>query len=215
VDMADVAHLRRDYRRAGLDEAAVAPDPVAQFRAWLDHAVAAGVAEPNAMTLATADPEGRPSARTVLLKGLDERGFVLYTNRGSRKGRELDANPHAALVFRWDPLERQVIVNGRAGRVDDAESDAYFASRPRASQLGAWASCEQSAVVADRAAVEAALAAVEARFAGAPVPRPPFWGGYRIAHDAVEFWQGRPGRLHDRLRYRRAGDSWAVERLSP
>lgn len=209
-----MADLRRDYRRAGLDEADLAADPVTQFRTWLGDALAAGVAEPNAMTLATADADGRPSARTVLLKGLDDRGFVLYTNRRSRKGRQLDANPHAALVFLWHPLERQVCVTGRAGPVPDAESDAYFASRPRASQLGAWAS-EQSAVVGGRADLDTRLDAVTTRFAGGEVPRPPFWGGYRVAHDTVEFWQGRPGRVHDRLRYRRAGSGWAVERLSP
>lgn len=212
--MPELADLRRDYRLAGLDEADLDPDPTAQFAAWLDVAVTGGVPEPNAMVLATVDGEGRPSARTVLLKGLDRDAFTFYTNRRSRKAGELDTNPRCALVFRWDALERQVCVTGTAAPVADAVADEYFAERPHESQLGAWAS-PQSQVVADRAAVEAAHAAAAARFGDAPVPRPPHWGGYRIRPVTVEFWQGRPGRLHDRLRYRRDADRWIIERLAP
>ncbi len=199
----------------GLSEADLAPDPFAQFQAWFDTALAAGLPEPNAMTLATATPDGRPSARMVLIKGVDSRGFVFYTNYESRKGRELEANPWAALVFYWPELERQIRIEGRVERVAAEESDAYFASRPLGSRLGAWAS-PQSQVIPGRDVLEARLRDLEARFASGDVPRPPHWGGYRVVPEAVEFWQGRPSRLHDRLRYTRQADGrWAIERLAP
>jgi pyridoxamine 5'-phosphate oxidase len=200
----------------GLWEADVGDDPIGAFASWFDHAAAAGVPEPGAMVLATADAEGTPSARTVLLKAVDRRGFVFYTNRASRKGADLAANPRAALVFNWVPVRRQVLVRGDVEPVDDDESDAYFASRPRGSQIGAWAS-RQSEVAADRAELDRRAADVEARFDGLDVPRPPFWGGYRVIPVAVEFWQGRIDRLHDRLRFRRDGVDapWVLERLFP
>jgi pyridoxamine 5'-phosphate oxidase len=212
-----IARLRNEYTRAGLAEADAAPDPIAQFRIWFEDALAADLHEPNAMTLATATADGRPSARVVLLKGYDEqRGFVFYTNYEGRKARELEANPNAALVFYWAELERQVRIEGRVGRIPESESDAYYASRPRGSRLGAWAS-EQSRPVEGREVLEARLRELEREYEGQHVPRPPFWGGYRVEPEVVEFWQGRENRLHDRIVYRRAGDGggWGIERLQP
>jgi pyridoxamine 5'-phosphate oxidase len=190
------------------------PDPIVQFRRWLADAEAAGVAEPGAMVLATATPGGSPSARYVLLRGLDERGFAFFTNYQSAKAGDLEANPRAALVFGWDPLHRQVRVTGLVERVAASESDAYFASRARGSQIGAWAS-PQSGVLADRAQLEGLVAEANARFPGEEIPRPAHWGGYRVRPEVVELWQGRQDRLHDRLRYRRDGDGWAIDRLAP
>ena len=190
-------------------------DPIALLQAWLKLAEEAELPNPTSMTLATIDPDGRPSARVVLLKDLDERGIVFYTNRNSRKGRALAANTAAVLVLHWDVLTRQVIVEGQVGLASDEESDAYFASRPRASQLGAWASA-QSEPVADRLALDAAYAEVEKRFEGGDVPRPPHWGGYRLSLDRMEFWLGRPFRLHDRVLYIPDGEGgWSVQRLFP
>ncbi|HEX5145679.1 MAG TPA: pyridoxamine 5'-phosphate oxidase [Conexibacter sp.] len=198
-----------------LHEQDLPTDPIALARRWFADARAAGVEQHDAMTLATATADGRPSARAVLLKGIDARGFAFFTNYESRKARELDANPHAALVLLWVPLERQVRVTGRVERLSPAESDAYFATRSRGSQLGAWAS-EQSRPLPDRAALERRLAAFDERYAGAAVPRPSHWGGYRVDPDAIEVWQGRPNRLHDRFAYVRADDGgWVRERLAP
>ena len=211
--LTDPAQLRVDYRRAALDEQGVDPDPFRQFARWFDEAVAAAVPEPNAMTVASADATGRPAARILLLKGVDERGFVFYTNYGSRKGRELAPGGYAALLFFWVELERQVRVEGVVEHVSAEESDAYFAMRPRASQLGAWAS-PQSTAIADRAWLEAQYAACEARY-GSVVPRPAHWGGMRVIPDRFEFWQGRPSRLHDRLEWLRAAGGWTIRRLAP
>lgn len=212
--MTSFASLRKDYALAGLLEKDLARDPFRQFDRWFQEAEAAKVIEPNAMTLATATADGTPSARTVLLKGVDGRGFVFFTNYESRKGRELAANARASLVFPWLALERQVIVAGTVASVSREETDAYFQSRPLGSQLGAWASA-QSTVVPSRASLEDNLKAIETRYAGTRVPTPPHWGGYRVAPLTVEFWQGRRNRLHDRLRYRRAGEAWVIERLAP
>jgi pyridoxamine 5'-phosphate oxidase len=207
--------LRREYTQRGLREEDMGPDPISQFRLWFDEVAQGDVREPNAMTLATASADGRPSARMVLLKGVDARGFAFYTNYESRKGEELSAHPYAALVFFWVQLERQVRVEGAIERVSAEESDAYFASRPEGSQLGAWAS-QQSAVLPDRGPLEARYEELRAQYTGHDIPRPPFWGGFRVVPETVEFWQGRENRLHDRLRYRRQDDgSWVIERLSP
>ncbi len=213
--MIPVAGLREDYAHGALDEADAPAEPFALFTTWFEAARAASVPEPNAMTLATVGPDGRPSARVVLLKGFDARGLSFFTNLESRKGRELVGNPHAALVFWWAALERQVRVEGRAERVADAEADAYFAGRPRGSRLGAWAS-PQSTAVADRRALETGFAEAEAAHAGEEIPRPPFWGGFRVVPARFEFWQGRPSRLHDRLVYTAdASGGWTRTRLAP
>jgi pyridoxamine 5'-phosphate oxidase len=209
-----LASLRKSYERAELDESASHPDPTHQFSKWLDEAIAAKVPEPNAMTLATVGPNGRPSTRIQLIKGLDERGIVWYTNYQGRKGKELDSNPHAALQFHWVELERVVRIEGRVAKVRPEESDAYYRSRPLDSRIGAWAS-PQSEVISSRAVLVANAAKYAAKFALNP-PRPPHWGGYRLVPDQWEFWQGRKSRLHDRLRYRQSADGrWIRERLAP
>lgn len=212
----DLAAIREEYSMGGLDAADLTPEPLALFGRWLEEALAAGVHEPTAMSVSTVSADGQPSSRAVLLKGVDERGFVFFTNTASRKGRDLAANPRCALLFGWHQLQRQVRVEGTALRLGADEVKAYFDSRPRGSRLGAWAS-PQSLAVADRAELAEAFAAAERRFAGAEVPVPEHWGGYRVVPSAVEFWQGRPNRLHDRLRYRResAAADWGTERLAP
>jgi pyridoxamine 5'-phosphate oxidase len=210
----EVSDIRREYVLGGLAEGDLAADPVAQLRAWLDQAIAADPHDATAMTLATADREGRPSARIVLLKGFDARGLVFYTHYDSRKGRDLAENPRAALVFFWPSLDRQVRVEGTAERTSREESAAYFASRPLGSRLGAWAS-HQDRVLSGREELERALERARERFADGDVPLPDGWGGLRLRPEAWEFWQGRESRLHDRFRYRSIAQGWAIERLSP
>ena len=210
----DLSRLREAYEMAGLEEADLADDPVAQFQQWFAEVEAAGYWEPNAMVLSTVAADGSPSARHVLRKQVDERGFVLFTNYTSDKASEMEATHRAALTFSWTELRRQVRVVGDAQRLTDEESDRYWTTRPRGSQLGAWSS-DQSAVVADRATLERAFAEQQERWASREVERPDHWGGYRVRPDTVEFWQGRPDRLHDRLRYRRGQDGWVVERRAP
>jgi pyridoxamine 5'-phosphate oxidase len=233
-----IADIRREYNLAGLRRRDLEPDPIAQFQRWFAQAAGARTSgrirsffvrlykslfmgerstliDVNAMTLATADKEGRPSARVVLLKGVDERGFIFFTNYDSRKGHELAENPNAALVFYWADQERQVCVAGKVSKVSEAESEAYFKSRPRGSRLAAWAS-RQSEVLPDRAALEAKWKELEAKYPGEEVPKPPYWGGYVLSPLRFEFWQGRPSRMHDRFRYSKQEDgSWKIERLSP
>jgi pyridoxamine 5'-phosphate oxidase len=211
--MDDLAALRKSYERAELDESASADDPLQQFSRWLHEAMDARIPEPNAMTVATVGPDGRPSTRIVLIKSFDERGIVWYTNYGSRKGRELAAHPFAALQFHWVELERVVRIEGAVARTSDEESDAYFHSRPLDSRLGAWAS-PQSEVISSRAVLVANAAKAAAQH-GLKPPRPPHWGGFRLSPDRWEFWQGRKSRLHDRLRYRLEGGRWVRERLAP
>ena len=207
--------LRKEYRRERLDEATAAADPLTMFEAWFAEAAESGLVEPNAMTLATATPDGKPSARVVLLKDFDAAGFNFFTNYASRKGEEIAANPFAALTFWWGPLERQIRIEGRVEKLDAAASDAYFASRPQGSRLGAWVS-HQSAVIPDRTVLEQRLAELTAQYGDEAPPRPPFWGGYRVIPAVYEFWQGGLHRLHDRLRYTRRDDgTWELVRLSP
>ena len=206
---------RHDYLKDALDESAVDPDPIRQFHDWYEAAKASAISEPYAMTLSTASATGRPSSRIVLMRSFDDRGFVFFTNYRSRKGREIGENPFASLVFFWQSMERQVRVEGRVERATEVESDDYFRGRPLGSKLGAWVS-NQSGVVAGREALEAEMKAIQARFPDEEIPRPSHWGGYRVIPEAVEFWQGRRSRLHDRLVYRKSPDgAWKVERLAP
>ena len=209
-----LAALREEYAAGGLDVPDLAADPYLMFQRWLGEALDAGLHEPNAMVLSTVGIEGRPSSRMVLLKGLDERGFVLFTNHGSRKGQELAADPHCALLFPWHPLQRQVRIEGTARVLEREAVEAYHRTRPRGAQLGAWAS-RQSQPVASRDELTAAYDEMTARFEGQDVPVPDHWGGYRVEPETVEFWQGRPGRMHDRLVYERDGVGWRIQRLAP
>ncbi len=210
----NIADLRKNYTQAGLLETDIRANPFEQFQLWFEQAIAADLLEPNAMTLATVTAEGKPSARIVLLKGFDERGFVFYTNYHSQKGVELQTCPFAALVFLWHDLERQIRIEGKIELVSEAEATDYFHSRPVSSQLGAWAS-EQSTVITDRSVLETRLHQLEAEYLDQEIPKPPHWGGVRVVPVEIEFWQGRPSRLHDRLRYQLIDDTWQIARLAP
>lgn len=212
--MNKVADLRQNYTLAGLEEADTDPNPIKQFAAWFEQALSAQLPEPNAMTLATANADGQPSARMVLLKDYDEQGFVFYTNYNSLKGQQLSTNTWAALVFWWAELERQVRIEGKVEKLSPQESDTYYYSRPIDSQLGAWVS-DQSQVISSRDVLDQRLEQLKAQYARKKIPRPPHWGGFRVIPSMIEFWQGRPSRLHDRLRYRLADDRWMRERLAP
>jgi pyridoxamine 5'-phosphate oxidase len=212
--MPSYAELRKDYSLSSLAEKDLAKDPIRQFEKWFQEAEGAKIAEPNAMVLSTCTRDGRVSSRTVLLKGLDGRGFVFFTNHDSRKGRELGETGRGSLLFPWIGMERQVIVEGTASKMAPEESDAYFHSRPRASQLAAWAS-PQSTIISGRSTLDEAMKALDKKYAGQTIPMPPNWGGFRLLPETVEFWQGRRSRLHDRMRYRRAKDAWVLERLAP
>jgi pyridoxamine 5'-phosphate oxidase len=212
--MTKIADLRKNYTQAGLLESDIVANPFAQFKIWFDQAVAADVLEPNAMTLATVTAEGKPSARIVLLKDFDDRGFVFYTNYRSQKGAELQHCPYAAIVFLWGDLERQVRIEGKVELVSEAEATGYFHSRPVNSQLGAWAS-DQSTIIADRAVLEQKIHHLATEYQDAVIPKPAHWGGFRVIPQEIEFWQGRPSRLHDRLRYQLVNEEWRIDRLAP
>lgn len=210
-----ISHLRREYSLGNLRRKDLLPDPIAQFRVWFDAVIAAGITEPNAMTLSTVTTDGKPSARIVLLKGVDERGFSFFTNYESRKGHELASNPHASLTFLWKEMERQVRVEGTVTKVSREESEAYYNIRPRNSRLGAWVS-NQSQVISNRAVLEENMKELQARYPGEDIPLPPNWGGYIVKPDLIEFWQGQRSRLHDRFVYQHQPDgSWQLERLAP
>jgi len=212
--LSEIQGLRKEYRQASLNESDLLADPFLQFKYWFEQAISAQLPEPNAMILSTVSAGGTPSSRTVLLKELDNQGFVFFSNYASRKGREIAANPQVCLLFYWAELERQIRIEGPIEKIAEADSDAYFASRPRGSQLGAWAS-RQSARLNSREELEQVLEGLEQTYLGKDIPRPPHWGGYRVVPEAMEFWQGRPSRLHDRLLYRLQDQTWSISRLSP